>query len=1116
MRFEKSIMKPAAALVVAGAVVAVTVSVTSLAAAQPADRPAPGMTLKDVREAPDGKYIVGLSAAPVALYRGGVADLPGTASSDGLSLDRTTPAVEEYRSFLDDERAAVLEAVPGVKAFYEYDWAYAGFAAELTYEQAKALARTPGVAGVFPNEMFALETTHTPEFLGISEPGGLWEQAGGPEEAGEGLVLGIVDGGFTPESGSFAPLEEPAPIPDGFTGTCDPGDPADLGGGAIGDDETNGTQPAAIECDGDVYNNKVIAARYFSDGFGSPDPDDFLSPRDVGGHGSHTGSTSGGNVGVPITVAGAELGKISGMAPRARIAAYKACWQTPAGGSCASADTTMAIDQAVADGVDAINYSIGGSLDSANSPDATAFRAAAAAGIFVAVSAGNDGATGASTVAHNYPWVTTVAASTQDRRFEADAILADGTSFTGTSISTGAGPAPALFAKNAGLPGADPEEVQRCMPGTLDPALVDGTIVVCVRGTNARTQKSQVVADAGGIGMVLANDGLSQNSTNTERHAVPTVHLGWADGVAVIDAVGRDAIDPDATLELTAFTTRIGDEVEAPVMAAFSSRGPALMAYGDILKPDITAPGVDILASLAPYAPQADEMYGFLSGTSMASPHIAGLAILIKSLHPDWSPMAIKSAIITGAYQENNQGGPIERNDQPAGPFDYGAGHVEPQAASATPLVYESSDVEWVRWMCATHQIPASDPQCAGGDPLDPSDLNAASIAVNDVAGFREVTRTVTNVTDAEVHAVVDYEVPDGFSFSVTPDEITVPPGGTATYTLRIAYTDGPLDIWKSGAITWVTGDALVRSPVVVKAATFAATPELVASEASGSITDPVVAGTETTIDVTSTGLDEAQVDTEVLTNPTSGPFPDPPPAELPDHIMKAEVEVAEGTEVARFELFADDYVTGTDLDLYVYLDGVQVASSATGAVNEKVTMVAPAPGTYEVYVDLWAFADGSQTECEVFLHSWAVGGDGVGDFSVTPESFETQIGVRQDMVFSWTGLEGPPASELDAPSPEVRRYLGRAVYHDGEDEVAATLLRVDVGRGGDPTTSPPTTDPTTGPPTTGPPTSTPVPTTTLPGTGGGDAGLYAGLGLGALLVGGLLVAMAARRLRST
>ena len=245
MRFTKSISKPLAAVVTVGAVVMVTASLSSAVSAQSGERPAPGMAQKDVVEAPDGKYIVGLSAAPVALYRGGVAGVSATASPDGVSLDRTTAAVDEYRAYLDDERAAVLDAVPGVTPFYEYDWAYAGFAASMTYDQALAVAATPGVAGVFPNEIVELETTHSPEFLGISEPGGLWEQAGGPEDAGEGLVIGVIDTGISPDSGSFAPLAEPAPIPPGWTGTCDPGDPDDFGGGVLDDEETQGTQEAA-------------------------------------------------------------------------------------------------------------------------------------------------------------------------------------------------------------------------------------------------------------------------------------------------------------------------------------------------------------------------------------------------------------------------------------------------------------------------------------------------------------------------------------------------------------------------------------------------------------------------------------------------------------------------------------------------------------------------------------------------------------------------------------------------------------------------------------------------------------------------------------------------------
>ena len=816
MNHTASFVKFLTALTAAGTV-AVTAMITPVAAVTPTDPPPSRIGPADVVEAPDGKYIVELVAPPIAAYTGGVNGIEATASRDGVSLDRTGPSVDAYAAHLDAERAAVLRATPGARVFYEYDWAFAGFAAEMSYADAQALAATTGVAGVYPNEMLRLDTEHSPEFLGISEPGGLWDQSGGPEEAGEGIVVGIIDTGFTPESGSFAPLAEPAPVPPGWEGTCQVGDEDDLGGGPIGDGETTGTQEAALDCDGDVYNNKVIGARYFVAGFGTPDPDEFLSPRDAGGHGSHTGSTSGGNFDVAITVGGAALGSINGMAPRARIAAYKVCWQTPAGGSCASADTTGAIDRAVADGVDVINYSISGSTSSAVTPQATAFRNAAAAGIFVAVSAGNSGVSGPSTVAHNYPWVTTVAASTQDREFRADAIMGNGDSYTGTSISTGVPETSAVYGGAIPDAGAPVDEARLCLPDSLDPDQVDGKIVVCERGVTARINKAQVVAALGGVGVVLANDVGNGTSTNTEYHVIPTVHVSFAKGQEIIDYVGRTDVEPDATIELTEYVKVVGTEITAPSMAAFSSLGPAQTAAGDILKPDITAPGVDILASLAPYATSQDQAYGFSSGTSMSSPHIAGIGALLAYLHPEWSPMAIKSAIMTGAYQENNQGDPIERLGVVADGFNYGAGHVDPQAASATPLVYETDEADWLAWLCGAGQLPPDNPLCAGGS-IDPSDLNLASIAVNDVAGVRLIQRTVKNVSDATVTATVSFQNPDGFELSVKPAQIVVPAGGTAKYTLRIERTGAPLSQWRHGALTWDAGDIQMRSPVAVRA----------------------------------------------------------------------------------------------------------------------------------------------------------------------------------------------------------------------------------------------------------------------------------------------------------
>ena len=231
---------------------------------------------------------------------------------------------------------------------------------------------------------------------------------------------------------------------------------------------------------------------------------------------------------MPITGAAAVFGSISGIAPRARIAAYKVCWETGAGGSCFNSDSVAAIDQAVADGVDVINFSISGSQTSFRDPVEVAFLFAADAGVFVSASAGNAGPA-SSTVAHPSPWLTTVAAGTHDRNYDAVLTLGNGTTVTGSSVNQVAtGPAPFVYAGDVGLPGADPTQVILCYSSAdggnvLDPAKVAGKIVLCDRGVTARVNKSLAVKEAGGIGMVLANT--SANTLNAEVHSVPTVHV---------------------------------------------------------------------------------------------------------------------------------------------------------------------------------------------------------------------------------------------------------------------------------------------------------------------------------------------------------------------------------------------------------------------------------------------------------------------------------------------------------------------------------------------------------------------------------------------------------------
>ncbi|MBA3605983.1 MAG: S8 family serine peptidase, partial [Acidimicrobiia bacterium] len=388
MKLRSTSGRPLAAVAAIGAVVAATVAVAPLAQAEPDPAAAiDAATTKSVTKAVDGKYLVQLAAAAAPTYQGDVNGLAATAADGGRSFDASSAAVDAYVAHLDVQRADVLRAadVSSASVFYEYDFALAGFAADLTYDEAQRLAGTPGVRLVEPNQIQHLDTSNTPNFLGLSDEGGLWDQLGGQDGlggAGEDIVIGSIDSGFSPTAGSFAPLDPaPAtPVPDGWFGDCDPGDADDRGGGGLTDPNEDQPIPAQIDCevlaedDPDtpdvdesvsIHNSKVIAARYFVEGFGEVASGDFLSPKDYDGHGSHTGSTAGGNGDVEVEINGNPLGEISGMAPRARIAAYKVCWDGPDGSGCATSDSVMAINQAIADGVDVINYSISGPLDSA-------------------------------------------------------------------------------------------------------------------------------------------------------------------------------------------------------------------------------------------------------------------------------------------------------------------------------------------------------------------------------------------------------------------------------------------------------------------------------------------------------------------------------------------------------------------------------------------------------------------------------------------------------------------------------------------------------------------------------------------------------------------------------
>ena len=453
---------------------------------------------------------------------------------------------------------------------YSYT-AYNGFAASLDPEQVESLRRSDSVLGVYEDTVYQLHTTRTPEFLGLETESGLWEghNTQDLDQASHDVIIGVLDTGIWPESKSFNDDGMPE-IPERWRGECE-----------------EGPDFAPSVC-----NRKLIGARSFSRGFQMASGGSYLkkdkedvSPRDRDGHGTHTASTAAGSHVANASLLGYASGTARGMAPLARVAAYKVCWST----GCYGSDILAGLDRAIEDGVDVLSLSLGG-VSAPYHRDTIAIGAFAAMerGIFVSCSAGNSGPSRAS-LANVAPWIMTVGAGTLDRAFPAYASLGNKKRFNGVSLYSGQGmgkePVGLVYSNGSNTSGS------MCMPGSLDPEVVRGKVVICDRGINARVEKGAVVRDAGGVGMILANTAASGEELVADSHMLPAVAVGKEAGDQIREYV---LSDPNPTAVLS-FGGTVLNVRPSPVVAAFSSRGPNLVTP-QILKPDVIGPGVNILA----------------------------------------------------------------------------------------------------------------------------------------------------------------------------------------------------------------------------------------------------------------------------------------------------------------------------------------------------------------------------------------------------------------------------------------------------------------------------------------------------------------------------------------
>ncbi|KAG8385789.1 hypothetical protein BUALT_Bualt03G0081800 [Buddleja alternifolia] len=770
-------------------------------------------------------YLVLLEGDPVAFYQEPVPRKEGgrRVASSEASIAHAKHLVDSHEQFL---QSTLDEG--SYNKLYSFKHIVNGFAVHTTHSQIDKFKSAHGVKLVEKDTGVKLMTSYTPEFLGLSA---VWSQQGGDRNAGEGIVIGFVDSGINPVHPSFAydPMNPFTSNISHFSGTCE-------GGPLFPQTSCNG---------------KIISARFFASGARAAATlnasADIQSPFDAVGHGSHVASTAAGNFGVPVVVDGFFYGRASGMAPRARIAVYKAIYPTIG----TLTDVLAAIDQAVLDGVDILTLSIG--------PDAPpqdtltflgAFEifmlSAQKAGVFVVQAVGNQGP-GPYTVVSYSPWAVGVASCRTDRTYPGTLILGNSQKIGGVGLSVLARDATKV---NGTFP-KTPEYIEECQhPEALDPAVVQGSVVICTfsagfyNGTSSLTAIIETAKALGLMGFVfIANPSYGDFIAEPIPFSVPGIMIPRTSDAQIVSQYYEQQTYRDEEGMVIRYSGRaaigegrIASYMErAPIVSRYSSRGPNYIDQkrnpADLLKPDILAPGHQIWAAWSPMSVQNPFLSGYsfalISGTSMATPHIAGIAALLKQNNPSWTPSMIASAMSTTASKYDNHGEPIMAEGfaaytlYQAAPFGFGAGLVDPVRALDPGLVFSSGYEDYLSFLCS---LPNTDPErvriATGGSCAasfsNPSDLNQPSVTITALSGMRMTRRVVKNVASKPETYLCAVLPPKGVTVSVDPPWFTIAPQETQTLEIRLGVTQ-VLDDFSFGEIVLIGSlNHIVRMPLSV------------------------------------------------------------------------------------------------------------------------------------------------------------------------------------------------------------------------------------------------------------------------------------------------------------